>query len=70
MNGAVIARVNGEDRELPRDATVEAVVLLESCATVGIAVALNGEVVPRSTWSVVVVRPGDEIEILGVAAGG
>jgi sulfur carrier protein len=36
----------------------------------GIAVAVNGEVVPRSQWSSRTVDAGDRIEILGAAQGG
>ena len=43
----------------------------EWCATPkGVAVALNGEVVPRSTWADTSVRDGDQIEIVTAAAGG
>lgn len=36
----------------------------------GVAVALNGEVIPRGRWSGHPVRSGDEIEIVGAVAGG
>ena len=36
----------------------------------GIAVALNGEVVPRSAWDVTDLRPGDRVEVLTAAQGG
>ena len=36
----------------------------------GIAVARNGEVVPRSAWAGTVVADGDRIEIVTAAAGG
>jgi len=36
----------------------------------GIAVALNGEVVPRSSWNDTRVRNGDAIEIVGASQGG
>jgi sulfur carrier protein len=36
----------------------------------GIAVALNGEVVPRSAWEVTGLRPGDRVEVLTAAQGG
>lgn len=39
-------------------------------AAKGIAVALNGEVVPRSAWDATDLRPGDRIEVLTAAQGG
>jgi len=39
-------------------------------AAKGIAVALNGEVVPRSAWDVTDLRPGDRVEVLTAAQGG
>ena len=44
--------VNGEDRELPEDATVATVIALLDVASDarGVAVALDGEVVSRGRW--------------------
>jgi sulfur carrier protein len=39
-------------------------------ARVGIAVAVNGEVVPRSAWAGHALRDGDRVEILTAAQGG
>ena len=36
----------------------------------GLAVALNCEVVPRSTWTDQPVADGDQVEILTIAQGG
>jgi sulfur carrier protein len=36
----------------------------------GIAIALNGSVVPRSAWAVTALRPGDNIEIVRAMRGG
>jgi sulfur carrier protein len=36
----------------------------------GIAVAVNGEVVPRSTWSTTTLDDNDRIEVLGASQGG
>lgn len=36
----------------------------------GIAIALNGSVVPRSAWGVTPLRPGDNIEIVRAMQGG
>jgi sulfur carrier protein len=39
-------------------------------AAKGIAVALNGEVVPRSAWDATDLHPGDRVEVLTAAQGG
>lgn len=39
-------------------------------APTGVAVAINGAVVPRSQWSTTVLQPGDRIEIVGAVQGG
>jgi sulfur carrier protein len=36
----------------------------------GLAVARNGEVVPRSTWAKTRLEPDDRIEIVGAVQGG
>lgn len=36
----------------------------------GVAVALNGAVVPRAAWSLTALRAGDAVEIVGAKQGG
>jgi sulfur carrier protein len=36
----------------------------------GIAVARNGDVIPKSSWETTPLAPGDRIEIVTAAAGG
>ena len=36
----------------------------------GVAVALNGEVVPRSRWGEASLAAGDELEVVGARQGG
>ena len=36
----------------------------------GVAVALNGEVVPRVEWAQTPVKPNDQIEIVHIVRGG
>ncbi len=64
--------VNGSPAPLPSPATVAALVarLTKTGAGRGIAVALNGEVVPRSAWDATGLRPGDRVEVLTAAQGG
>ncbi len=63
--------VNGETRpEAP--ATVAALLQAEAIAmdARGVAVALNGRVVPRRDWSATVLQPGDQVEIVRPLPGG
>jgi sulfur carrier protein len=65
--------VNGAPATLPSPATVAALVATMTDsgeAPRGIAVALNGEVVPRSAWDATDLRPGDRVEVLTAAQGG
>jgi sulfur carrier protein len=42
----------------------------EDGSSIGIAIARNGEVVPRGTWSKTTLGDGDSIEILTAVQGG
>jgi sulfur carrier protein len=66
-----VVTLNGELRELDGDATVEAAVRLAGAPDGrGVAVALDGEVVPRGEWATTEVREGQEIEVLHAVQGG
>jgi len=62
--------VNGERRELNDETTVADVVRLLVEAERGVAVALDGEVVPRSAWSTTRLRDGHHVEVLRAVQGG
>ncbi len=62
--------VNGVARSLPDGTTVEALVEMLHIGRKGVAVAVNGEVVARSTWPGAAVRDGDHVEVLRAAQGG
>jgi sulfur carrier protein len=68
----VVVTINGERRELPAGATVASVVELLAGATEGrgLAVALAGEVVPRSAWPRTPLVEGAPIEVLAAVQGG
>jgi sulfur carrier protein len=65
----VAVTVNGERREVAAGATVEDVLVLLSAARVGVAVAVNGDVLHRAEW-IRAVAEGDCVEVLTAAAGG
>ncbi len=64
-------RVNGESE--PLVASTLAALLEEKALDLGqrgIAVALNGAVVPRAAWPRTVLNPGDSVEIVRARQGG
>jgi sulfur carrier protein len=63
--------VNGEAQELADGAHVADVVAeLAGDRKTGIAVALNGEIVPRSAWTAVALDEDDRLEVLSAIGGG
>jgi sulfur carrier protein len=62
--------VNGRPMTGPRDVAQAVAAALAEPARVGIAVAVNGEVVPRSAWAGHALHDGDRVEILTAAQGG
>ncbi len=62
--------VNGAPWEGGADTTVAELVAAWCPSPRGIAVARNGEVVPKSRWALTRVAPDDRIEIVTASAGG
>jgi sulfur carrier protein len=68
---AMTVVVNGSDREVGEGTTLQD--LLPDGARNGgrgVAIAHNGDVVPRPTWSDIQVKDGDRVEILNAVGGG
>jgi sulfur carrier protein len=68
----VIVTINGEHREVPADATIATIVELLSDARSarGMAVALDGQVVPRGIWASTRLGDGDRVEVVVAIQGG
>ena len=64
-------RINGQDEPLTA-ATLDALLAEKAVDTgqKGIAVALNGAVVPRADWPTTRLNPGDSVEIVRARQGG
>ena len=69
--------VNGEERLLSGAcdlasvvASVVAVPTGVAAAPTGVAAAVNDRVVPRSTWSSIVLRDDDRVEVVSAVQGG
>jgi sulfur carrier protein len=67
----MIITVNGDPADVPDDTSLEAL-LIRSGHSVrrGLAIAMNGEVVPRGRWAAQRVSPGDVVELLAATQGG
>ena len=62
--------VNGERRELAEGTSVEEIVRRFTEAERGVAVAVDGEVVPRSAWAATALADGQQLEVLRAVQGG
>ncbi len=63
--------VNGHERILPDGAKVDAAVAAAGApSSRGVAVAVDGEVVPRGRWTETELRDGQRVEILQAVQGG
>ena len=62
--------VNGESRTVAEPANVHDLLHGMAAARSGVAVAVNGDVVPRSAWQQRILRDGDAVEILTAVQGG
>ncbi len=62
--------VNGVPTVVEKSATVASLVATRGGEHRRVAVAVNGEVVPRGRWDTTRLGPGDIIEVLVPTAGG
>jgi sulfur carrier protein len=64
--------VNGDPRELPEQCTVADVVVASGAAAEGrgVAVAIDGEVVPRGRWDDIALADGARVEVVQAVQGG
>ncbi len=62
--------VNGAAAELDEATTVAQLVQTRAEDARRVAVARNGEVVPRSAWATTRLESGDAVEVLAAVAGG
>jgi sulfur carrier protein len=63
--------INGQARDCAAGTIAELLQTeIEGAQTRGIAVAVNGEVVPRSRWNEAALTAGDRVEIVRALPGG
>lgn len=63
-------QVNDENWEMPDGATVSDVLTQLSAPDRGVAVALDGAVVPRASWPTAALTDGARVEVLTAVQGG
>ncbi|HTJ68036.1 MAG TPA: sulfur carrier protein ThiS [Actinospica sp.] len=62
--------INGETRSVSAGQSLADLIAAHTTARSGVAVAVNGEVVPKTTWPDHVLEDGATIEILTAVQGG
>ncbi len=62
--------VNGEDREVPDNVSLEQLITSLQFPHDRLAIELNGSVIRRGEWSKSNLVPGDRIEIVHFVGGG
>jgi sulfur carrier protein len=66
----VVVWINGEQRELAPDAGVLDALGVLGLPRTGVAVAVDGEVVPKARWAATALADGAHVEILTAVQGG
>jgi len=69
MNDTATIRVNGESQPIG-PTTIAALLADNEIDPRGVAVALNGAVVPRAAWDATRLSAGDAVEIVRARQGG
>ncbi|MDP2313655.1 MAG: sulfur carrier protein ThiS [Pseudomonadota bacterium] len=69
MSGVAIS-VNGAPREVPAGTTITALVKLLGAPPEGVAVAVNGAVIPRAEHRDHRLVEGDRVEVIRAVGGG
>jgi len=63
--------INNQKRDIPDQTTIDGLVaLMEMENSMGIAVAVNKEVVPRGSWSSTLLNTRDEVLLIRASQGG
>lgn len=62
--------VNGRSMDLAPETTVAGLIAQLGARPTGTAVAINGDVVPRSAWTSQTIADGDALEVLAAVQGG
>jgi sulfur carrier protein len=66
----VVVWINGENRELAEGAAVADALAALGLPRTGVAVAVDGEVVPKARWAATPLTDGARVEVLTAVQGG
>ncbi len=69
---AVKVTINGEERVFERELSLRELLkeLDIEFREVGLAISVNGEIIPKSAYDVTCIKEGDSIEIVQLVGGG
>ena len=62
--------LNGEQREVPENLTLSALLDWMKLPADRVAVERNRQIAPRSTWPQTIIQPGDRLEVVHFVGGG
>jgi sulfur carrier protein len=66
----IAIKLNGKKTEVEGSQSVSGLLDCLNINAPQVAVAINGEVVPRGTWAQTEIRAGDSVEIVRAVGGG
>ena len=66
----MIIHLNGEQREVPENLTLAALLAWLKLPEDRVAVERNREIAARSTWAETIIQPGDRLEVVHFVGGG
>jgi sulfur carrier protein len=70
MTALIQVRINGEEREIPDDLTVTALLAHLGMKSDHVAIERNLDILPRANWQSTTVQPNDSYEIVHFVGGG
>jgi sulfur carrier protein len=70
MTTTIEVTVNGQSRQVPPGTSVGELIAMVTSLPSGIAAAVNGEILPRSSWAATLVTAGDLVEVVTAVQGG
>jgi sulfur carrier protein len=70
MTASVKVTLNGQARDVAAGTSVAQVIKVVTDQDKGIAVAVNGEVLPRRHWAATLLADHDQVEVVTAVQGG
>ncbi len=67
---SITLTINGRERQMPSELSLPALLTELGVDRRMVAVAYNGDVIPRATYDGVMLRNGDRVEVVRMVGGG